>query len=70
MAALLSFVIFLILLIVVGVIAARFSRGTEEDYWLADRSFGKYFIGFSAHYVSHDQLVCRRPGAGGREDRE
>ena len=57
MTAFVSLIIFLLLLVMVGVIAARSSRGTEEDYWLADRSFGKYFIGLSAGASSASSFV-------------
>ena len=57
MTAFASLIIFLFLLVIVGVIAARYSRGTEEDYWLASRSFGKYFIGLSAGASSASSFV-------------
>ena len=57
MTAFLSLILLLLLLIMVGVFAARSSKGTEEDYWLADRSFGKYFIGLSAGASSASSFV-------------
>lgn len=57
MTAFFSLILFLLLLLAVGTVAARSSGDTEEDYWLADRSFGKYFIGFSAGASSASSFI-------------
>ena len=47
-----SFGCFILLFIVIGVVASRRGTGTESDYILGSRSFGRIFIGLSAGSAS------------------
>ena len=43
-----TFVLFLIIFLWVGAVAAQASTNTDEDYLLGNRSFGKFFVALSA----------------------
>ena len=43
-----TFTVFVVIFLWIGALAAKFSKNTEADYLLGDRSFGKLFIGLSA----------------------
>ena len=52
-----SFSAFLILFVGIGVFAARSSSGSESEYLLGNRSFGKYFIGIGAGAAANSGFI-------------
>lgn len=53
----LSFSCILGIFIFIGVLASRTSSGTEGDYLLGSRSFGKYFIGIGAGAAANSGFI-------------
>ena len=53
----LSFSIFLVLFLGIGAWAASRSTGTENDYLLGGRSFGKWMVGLSAGATGNTSFI-------------
>jgi len=51
------FILFLVVLIIIGVLANRSGKKDEDDYLLANRSLNKYFIGLSAAATGNSGFI-------------
>ena len=54
---LLSFSVFVVLFLGVGVVAARRGASTDVDYLLGSRSFGSWFVGLSAGATGNSGFI-------------